>query len=207
MKKIIKTFDCIFGSKRAYFASLRAVCISVLWSLLFFLVAQLAVSFCIQPMITDLFTPVHLLFKAMLGENYNPILERYLYAIAAFASILSACRYGFKSTQTYRTHFSEFTDGFARAREGLVHHYKSYGVMDFVSCIVVTLFLMTAKKYFADILFLLPHFNILSMIFPSISQNTFLEFLCAALTLSLASVFGVYASQKSWRADLLYDLE
>lgn len=204
----MKFFEYAFGCKKAYFSSLKAICMSVLWSVPFFLIAQLAVSLCFLPIITDLFTPVHLFFKSLMGEGYSRILEeQYFFAASAVIALLAGCKYGFKGAAERRAHFTKFTDGFATSRQGFAHHYKCYGALDFVLCAIVTLFLSLAKKYAADILLLVPHFNVLSPFFPLVSQNAFLEFLCATLVMSLASIYGVFVSQKLWCADLLYDLE
>ena len=201
-------FEIIVGNKKAYYASLNAVVSSIAWSLPFFLIAQLVVSLCLVPMVTDLFAPVHLFFRGLMGDNYSQILEeQVLFLVSAVIAVFAGCKYGFKGSADRKEHFFEFTDGFASVCDGLVFHYKSYGTLDFIFCALSSGAMILVRRYLGDILLIFPHFNIFTVIFPSIRENPVLEFLCATLALSIGSVYGAYASQKKWRADILYDLE
>ena len=193
----------LVGTKNCYFSSLLAMIFGLLWSMIFFPVAILLVDSVIS-IFMEFSTALHVMLKQALGDDYITLVREFLEFVAAIISLLIGMKFGFKGSKKRRAYYAEFTDGFADVKSSFVHHYESYGAIDFISAIIASIWLCLLNKYVTNVLAFLPSHYVAKYIF---AQSGFLYFLFSAILLSAASVYGVYASQRRWCADLLYDLE
>ncbi len=199
----------LFGDKREYFSSLFAMICSVLWSFVFFSLFEILFKEWLLPAVIDFFPSSHVYLKAELGADYAYILRVYYFSyVNSFFSLLLGVKFGFKGSKKRKAHFRGFTDGIVSLKDAFAHHYKSYGILDVLSAFVVTGFFYALKKNgVADFIGIIPHTLAFEILLPSSASKDVFCFLLSSLFLSFCSLYGVYSSQKTWCADILYDLE
>ena len=193
----------ILGSKKCYISSLLAMVFGMLWSMVFFYLSDFLVEVIVS-VFMEFSTALHVLLKEAFGDTYVTNVRELLRFIAAIITLFIGMRFGFKGSKRRRVYYSEFTDGFADVKSSLVHHYKCYGAMDFISALIVSFWLHLSNNYVANFCSLLPSHYIAAYV---AARHGALYLVLSVVLLSLASVYGVYSSQNRWCADLLYDLE
>ena len=187
----------LFGDKREYFSSLFAMICSVLWSFVFFSLFEILFKEWLLPAVIDFFPSSHVYLKAEFGADYAYILRVYYFSyVNSFFSLLLGVKFGFKGSKKRKAHFRGFTDGIVSLKDAFAHHYKSYGILDVLSAFVVTGFFYALKKN-----------GVTEILLPSSASKDVFCFLLSSLFLSFCSLYGVCSSQKTWCADILYDLE
>ncbi len=198
----------LFGDKKAYFSSLFAMIFSVIWSVVFFSIFLILLKEWLLPALVDFFPAIHVYLKDNIGGNYSDVLYVYFVYISALLSLFLGAKFGFRGSKQRRLIFSHFSDGKTDTKSAFIHHYKSYGILDLVCAAVVTLFLIMMKsRVSASFANLFPHVIIFEYLLSPSPAKNMLILAFGTLLLSVASVFGVYSSHRSWCADILYDLE
>ena len=199
----------LLGEKRYYFASLFDILSSVLWSVVFFYLLLFAVREWLFPSLVDFFPSFHIFLKQNVGENYSSIVfDNYLLSPCAIFALLLGMRFGFRSSKKRRAEFFKFTNGIIDARSALKFHYKSYGIMDFLSSVIVSAFVIYASMALSiNMIYLVPHLAFFTFMPQFIASSEILQCILGAVLLSASSVYGVYSSHRVWCAQLLYDME